>query len=485
MLETLMDARFAALLLCTAAALACGGEDKPLTGPSDDTTPPLVRIVFPIAPDSILPEGDYDETGDGLLDLRVEWSDLQSGVNPVTARMVVLEGKTGSSVRDDGLLALWDVARLDQTDLEAHETVGGLMGAEWSRLVVSVADSAGNVGTDTLVVHLPHGALHHTIEMNRPQDFATGIAVCADDDRVYMTTGNATAIGKTVVVVDAQTFAVVGTVTAYEDGDLAGPVCIEGTPDLYVAATPRVWRFDRARIEWAGPVPGSLTTNSLVRSLAAPNLLYAGEEGTGSIGLIDLSLGERTGMLDLQISPFQEYVFDMEVLDGDSKLYTTLSTRGGIRVIDPATSTELGEVNVDPGGGWGRTDDMVRSPDGSRIYAAVMVGPTPGLAEVDTRTDQTVRLLEVPASWVPVAVALNASGTRLFLTTRSETSNQPQPAENLLIDVEHWRTLETFPRPHPPEPGMFRLDQAVAFHPSGRLAYLTRDSDIDVYVIRE
>jgi len=93
--------RVLALLLCAAILAATGCRDDtspaPPPPPPADEMPPVVTITFPVTVQEPFPQTEYDETGDGLLDLQVEWTDDDSGVDPSTATVWVLEGVNGSA----------------------------------------------------------------------------------------------------------------------------------------------------------------------------------------------------------------------------------------------------------------------------------------------------------------------------------------------------------------------------------------------------
>jgi DNA-binding beta-propeller fold protein YncE len=296
--------------------------------------------------------------------------------------------------------------------------------------------------------------------------------VCPDDRRAYATAG------KNLVVVDTDALEIVAVVPhpAAAD-DLKLPLCVPGDSILWV--TLRVERFDRTTLQWLSRVSGSFGSEGIVRSRRDPNLIYVGEVVSGSIGLIDRRAAIRIGSL-LPFSPEQEYVFDLAVLPGDTKLYATRLMESGILVVDPQTGQEVARIDV--GGptwpGNGRTDAIRLSPDDQLLYAAVLDGDPRGVVAISTQTDEVVRTLPLP-DYIPEVLALNPSGTRMFLTTQDRWS----PSQNVLIDVPNWRVLAEFPRPRPP--GAIRWDGGVAFRPDGKIVLVGHDLDVDVYLIRE
>jgi DNA-binding beta-propeller fold protein YncE len=178
---------------------------------------------------------------------------------------------------------------------------------------------------------------------------------------------------------------------------------------------------------------------------------------------------------------YPEWVPDLAVLPGDTKIYVSRSEDQGILAANPAT----GEVStyIAIGGpswpGLGVTDEFVLSHDDRWLYVAVLAGDPRGVVVVDTQTDRVVRTLPLP-DYVPQALDLSPSGNRLFVTTQDRGSTA---SKNVLIDVPGWRVLQEFPRPRPA--GVIRYDGGVAFRRDGKLVFVAHNLDIDVYLIRE
>jgi hypothetical protein len=112
------------------------------------------------------------------------------------------------------------------------------------------------------------------------------------------------------------------------------------------------------------------------------------------------------------------------------------------------------------------------------LYAAVIDGLYPGLAEINTQSDSAVRFLLL-LGWAGIDLALSPSERRIFLTT----ADRGTASENVLIDLASWTVLASFPRPR--VPGVTRADRDVVFHTSGKLVFVARDRDVDVYLNRE
>jgi DNA-binding beta-propeller fold protein YncE len=456
------------LALLPLVASSCGTDIVPPPPPSD-TTPPQFTVVWP--------QGDqFDEDGDGFVDLRVELADSGGLVDAAGIRVRSLRGVNGAGTDQTNLLEAWTVTARDTGMLVVRETIAELLHGGENSLEIAVPDTAGNVATDTVTFTLPHGQFLRTVVTGVTgwPSHIVGIAVCPDDRRAYMTAG------KTIVVMDTDALEIVAAVPhpAAAD-DLKLPLCVPDDSILYV--TLRVERFDRAKLQWMPRVTGSFGSEGIVQSRRDPNLIFVGEAVSGSIGLIDRATATRVGSL-LPFSPEWEYVFDLAVLPGDTKLYATRYAETGILVVDPGTGQELTRIDVG-GPTWpdnGRTDAIRLGPDDRFLYAAVLDGSPRGIAAIDTETDQVVRTLPL-ADYVPEVLALNGTGTRMLVTTQDRWPDQP--SQNVLIDVPGWQVLTEFPRPRPA--GAIRWDGGVAFRPDGKIALVGHNLDVDVYLIRE
>lgn len=434
-------------------------------GPPPDRTAPTIAVLMPH--DTV-----YDEDGDKLVDVRVAWSDSAGEVDPKSVQLRSLEGLNGTAGAADNLLGLWRVERLDDSGLLVHETLAQLLHPGSDRLELTVADTAGNIRIDTIPVTLPYGAFVKTIVtglqlFNLP---ALGVTICPDDGRLYMTAN------RNLVVVDPDSLRVIAIVRNQYAADAMGRVlCVVGDPVLY--ATSRVERFDRPTMTWLPSVTGSFGSDGIAQSRANTNLLYAGELD-GIIGLIDRANAERTGYL-LTIQSQTVGISDIVVLDGDAKLYATL-TDSGVLAVDPRQNVVLKRIPVSEPG-WptpGNSQSLALSRDGRRVYATVDYGFPRGVVEIDTQLDSVVRTLPL-FDYYCIDLALSPDEQRMFVTTQDNGS----PSENVLVDVPGWQVLQTFPRPR--APSETRFDRDVVFHPSGKLIFVTHNLDLDVYLNRE
>jgi len=457
------------LVALISACTACGSDILPPPPPAD-TTPPQVTVLFPNG-------RQYDEDGDGFVDLRVTVADPGGLVDPVGMRVRSLRGVNGPAGDDANLLDSWPVTTRDTALLVAHETIANLLHGGENALEISVPDTAGNVALDTIRFSVPHGALLRTLQSGLSYGAAhgVGVVVCPDDNRVYM------AAGKSLVVADAATPGIIGAVEyPLAPDNFYMPLCVPGDAVLYV--TLAVMRFDRTAFQWISEVKPAFASIGVVQSRADPNLLYVGESYTGGIGIIDRARAARIGSIPLQTQSSYEFVGELAVLPGDAKIYASRLAEQGILVARPSTGEILARIAI--GGpnwpGLGVTDAFVLSHDDRWLYVAVLDGDPRGVAMVDTRTDSVVRTLPLP-DYVPQDIDLSPSGNRLFVTTQDRWLDLP--SQNVLIDVPTWRVLEAFPRPRPD--GVIRFDGGVAFRPDGKLAFVAHNLDIDVYLIRE
>lgn len=465
----------AALSLVGLAVLQASGgcrADRLVMPP--DTTPPLLQVLSPL--DTV-----YDDDGDKLVDLHVTWRDGAGVVDPTSIRLRSLRGVNGPAAADTNLLDVWRVEQLDTLGLVVHETIENLLHDGANQIEITVADTAGNMVVDTIGFTLPPAAFIRTILTGLPfsgLSHGVGAVICPDDRRLYAT------VGRRIVVVDADSLSLIGAV--YHSGasdNLSIPMCVPGDPVLYV--TERVERFDRVSMSWLPRAQGSYGAVGIVQSRADPNILYVGESIDGTIGIVDRAAAVRTGMIPLPpvgTPEDPEWVFDLAVLDGDTKLYATRVREGGILVVDPGTGAILTRIAVG-GPTWpdlGTTDAFVLSADGLRLYVAVLDGDPRGVVEVSTSTDSVIRTLALQVS-VPQELDLSPDGRRLFVTTQDQFAGFP--SSNFLIDLTTWQVLVAFPRPRPA--GQTRYDGGVAFHPTGKLIFNTHNSDIDVYLNRQ
>jgi len=462
------------LVLSVLLALSCGSEDGPPTEPPPDTIAPTVRIDFPV--DSVDEFGDpttrYDETGNGLIDVRASWSDAGERVDPSTARIELLGEIAGTTVSGDDLRGVWTRTKLDDEGLIFEETIAELVRQGSPRLVVSVADSAGNRGADTLRLRVRHGDFHRSIPLGGDGIPAADGVVCEDDLRLYVAYGNA------IVVIDTRTLETIGSFSAVLPEPPSRLLCVEGDENLYAAV--RLERFNRTTLSWLPSEPSIPQMDGLELSAADPDIVWGGATVIGVPVQVDRSDFGYLGEVGFpHSSSTDEFVWAIAVLAGDEKIYFSRSREAGVIAGDPANGEQLAHIDLDPDSpGLGRTTSLAVHPNLPLVYAAV-VSVTPGVVEIDPATDQVSRRLIFVNNVIDVS--LNSAGTRMWATTHD--SDPDQAARSHLIDPIGWRVLQSFPRPAPEGTTTFVLDGS--FRPDGKLVFQLRDDDVDVYVIRE
>ena len=411
----------------------------------------------------------YDEDGDKLVDIHLSWRDSLGAVDRSSFRLRSLDGDTTN------LLSTWDVRRVDDTSAVISEKLSTPLHSGPHNLEFSIADTAGNTTIDTISFTLPHATFLKTLTTGLPgYAHIIGATTCPDDHRAYFTAG------RRLVVLDVDSLRILGAFFSSEAADnMSLPLCIAADSLLYV--TERVLRFDRKALAWTVRANPSFVSVGITQSRSDSDIIYVGETTPGTIGLISRASAARIGQL-LEFSPTKEYVFDLAVLAGDTKLYATRLVDGGIFVIDPKRDTILKHISVG-GPTWpdaGRTDAIVLSADDRTLYVAVLDGAPRGLLAIDTQTDSIVRTLPLAYS-VPQELALSPDQRRIFVTTQDQYAGIP--SANYLIDVQEWRVLESFARPRPA--GQIRFDGGVTCSLDGKFIFVGHNLDIDVYLNRE
>ena len=442
-------------------ASGCGSER--ITAPPD-TTAPRFQVLAPV--DTL-----YDLDGDKLVDVSITWVDSGGAIDPASVRVRSLRPLNGPADTTTNLIGVWRVVRLDSAGLLLRETLDNLLPDGLNRLEIGVADTAGNRLTDTLIFVLPSGAVFGTIQtgVTSSTDHVTDLVLDSAGHRGYASASH------TLVVFDPESLRVLATIASEGASHLQGIVLDERSQFAY-ASDGRIERFDLRTNTLVGRVPGTFATAALAFSRVNSGLLYAGESFAGWIGYVDVAANARVD--EMQIPHLQdEYIFDLAVLAGDTKVYMTRYAQGGILVIDPQGKQLLRHIQYVGDTPFFASDfDLAR--DERRLYVALMDADPRGIAELDTETDSVVRVLPLD-SYVPEGIELSPSERRLFVTTQDRFF----PSKNVLVDVRTWRVIHEFDRPR--DPASIRVDGPVAFRPDGKLVFVGRDLVIDVYLNRE
>lgn len=469
------------IVLCTiavtVAAFAC---DEPAAPPEPppDLAPPALTVLSPVG-------DEYDLDGDGLLDLRVEWSDSAGEVDPSSAVVRVLDGIRHPGEDAVDLLERWTVERLDEQALIIHETIEHLLysGRVTRRIEVMVSDSAGNLLADTVEFTLPPLSLHKKLRLEAMELIANRAKFCEDDGRLYISMANQISRIEPIELVEEQRTSFVPGITV---GDLA---CL---PDDRIAAGTNygLMVFERQTsdmvFEKLWPALG------LARSKQNPDLVYggAGNSPVSEVYAFHRADGEIMDTIPVPPQPGygRDWLVALEVLPGDEKLY--VAKWDGVYAVNPLTHEFLGRVRItEPrDGNLGNSEDLLLSEDASWLYVPVTYGMPHGLALVPTDQDSAVHIIEFfDAGW-PIRVAVSPSGSRAFVTTVD--SDDDGVAHNYLVrPVPHGAILARLPHNAPAVED--RFDGAVAFHPNGRYLFLgytlraSQETYLESYLNRE
>ena len=135
---------------------------------------------------------------------------------------------------------------------------------------------------------------------------------------------------------------------------------------------------------------------------AAANELYAVNQGSDDLSVIDTDAAAVVGTVALGSAPFA-----VAVTPDGARAYVT--GPGGVTVVDTATRTVAARIDA-----GGPTTGVAVTPDGTRVYAA---GGQPGTVTViATATDSVVDRIAVDAAR---AVAVAPDGERVYVTSMS------------------------------------------------------------------
>jgi len=152
--------------------------------------------------------------------------------------------------------------------------------------------------------------------------------------------------------------------------------------------------------------------------------------------------------------------------DGRHAYVTSIA--GGVRIIDTATVSVSGSINV-----GGTLSDVAVSPDGRQVYVANTLSNN--LSVIDTATDKVVGTIPTgPKGANPVGVAVAPSGTRVYVANAGSTLESGAVS---LVDAGE------------DPPAMLRLitvgagASKVAISPDGHHAYVSDGSSTSVSVV--
>jgi hypothetical protein len=450
--------------------------DQEPTRPTPDTIAPHLQIVFPRYPDPAYPTS-FDRDSNHLMDLELRWSDSLGHVDPATLRIVARGGVLGAAP-DSNLALGWRRVRLDSAGAAFEETVPLLLPAGPTTLVVSIADSAGNRTSDSVVTILEPGFFYKTISLNYrpewPQVRGVNLALLPDGSK-----GVAPFEGARVAIFDPE-----GVVPTH---------WVENVPNVLFAG-------------WATIDPAS-------------GLAYLGGGGSGTAGIsvFDLRTEQLVRWVTVGLGVVSVFAHGQYLYVGEA------CTTGRIIVLDKSTLAEVGRIDpnfADSGGmcnnpvtrsfssdgaiGWARVVDHGVMSFSTRTYQPLqfilanggynvrdlrlvddrwlyLVGTgIAGVQERDAVTGQVTHQypLDGPPFPDPVELAVSATGRMLFVSASPAADGPSNIRAPLLFDIPGLHLRWAFPQ----RPG--RRSDAAVWHPDGKRVYVMAEYEVDVYVVR-
>ena len=463
------------VLLATASAPGCR-RDLPVA-PRDEA-PPAIEVVFP-NPDSAA----YDRDSDGLVDLELRWRDSAGAVHPATLRIAAIQGGVPGVPADSNLLPGWRIVRLDTTGADVEETVGELLRAGDTRLAISVADTAGNVATDTTpVIHLPAGAYHGAINLKgMPScqlERGVNLALSPDGQKGFVSYNGCVAVfdpdGVQPVHFVPVPFAGFGADISVDSA--TGLAYIGGGPNGGVSVLDT--RAEQVLQSWADPMGAAWVHFAAGR-------LYVGQSCTdGSIDVLDASSFALLGTIRVG-APYLNSecpnVDDIAISrDGRTGWAAVINT--GIVVFDPQTYEMRSLMRLGSGGCGGECWENARSIRlvGDRWLELAELSI--GLFEYDTQPwglrDSTGNVNAASPNFAELA--LSPDGTSLFVsaklggfTYRGDSIQTPY-----LFDVPGLHLRYAFPH------RLGGITDAAIWDPDGKRVFMMEEFQVDVYLVR-
>jgi len=227
-------------------------------------------------------------------------------------------------------------------------------------------------------------------------------------------------------------------------------------------------RVPKQRASFTGGAFGAIALAMLLLAIAAPLALardaYVGNEGSGTVSVIDLASGDAVG------SPIGvgAGAGAIAITPDGRKAYVANTLDDSVSVIDTQTNSVIGEpieVGIDPRG-------IAISPDGSRVYVGneepFPFEGTGSVSMIDTATDKVVGE-PIPVGRLPRGVAISPDGAAVYVGNRLDKSVS-------VIDTASEEVVG-----EPIEVG--ENPQGIAFTPDGAKAYVANLDSGDVSVI--
>ncbi|PYM62021.1 MAG: hypothetical protein DMD79_11525 [Candidatus Rokuibacteriota bacterium] len=199
--------------------------------------------------------------------------------------------------------------------------------------------------------------------------------------------------------------------TLYAALNLAGAVAVVDLPARSVRASiPLPWT---GRPDDLGPLPYALAL--------AGSRLYVSEWNGGGVTVIDVH-----GLRVLGHVPTGAHASALTLSPDGTRLYVANATSDTVSVVDTATDTVVGTVDLAPypGAPMGSLPNAVAvSPDGRTLYVAN--GGNNDVAVVDTTTFRIRGL--IPTAWFPSALAVSRDGRLLYVLNMKGLGAGPNP----------------------------------------------------------
>lgn len=438
-----------------------------------DTVPPRIGIVFPRFSDPATP-ASFDRDSNHLMDLELHWSDSLGPVDPGTLRIVARGGVPGAAP-DSNLARGWRRVRLDSAGAAFEETLALLLPAAATTLVVSVADSAGHVGTDSVVVQLEPGFYQRSISLSYrpewPQVRGVNLALLPDGSK-----GIAPFEGARVAIFDPEGVipthwvenvpsVLFGTWASIDPA--TGLAYLGGGGGLVFGLTVFDVRAERV-VRW------TLDTVAVVSVIVNGDRLYVGEAcSTGRILVYDKTSWTQVGIVDPQY-PDSGGSCNNPVV----RSFSSDGSIGWARVVNHGVLSFDGSFHLQqtfPLIGEARD---VRLVDDARIYLARLES---GLDERDAVTGSLTSRYAPSGPLHPDVKELAISPDhRMLFASASAGSVYPdiEVRAPLLFDIPGLHLRWAFPH----RPG--GLTDAAVWHPDGKRVFMMSDYQVDVYVVR-
>jgi YVTN family beta-propeller protein len=166
---------------------------------------------------------------------------------------------------------------------------------------------------------------------------------------------------------------------------------------------------------WGGKIPGPTDFTDGMFPVVVDR--RTGIPVSGTVSVIDTASNTVTKTIEVGLHPT-----GMALSPRGDRVYVTNANSDTVSVIDTGTDTVVQTLHVGESGP-GRTpilgsspNAVTVSPNGRTLYVANAAQNAIAVVDTDARGDDAVRGL-IPTGWYPTAVALDATGDRLFIAS--------------------------------------------------------------------